>query len=1715
MCLEIAIPILFVVGIIGIWAAVGNSTYSAKQFVNYTKPLPNITNFTRLMSCINSSTITVPTINRCPPVLPPGSYCTTPQMGVPLPMCFLAPPFLTIGFYGDFENYRDVISLDDYLIMRWAVFAAGIVDLNRDDYFTTLRQFGVLGQFRFAPDTAETRGLVAHLNRTSALFPYVYGGIWSTEQQLTDYVVTVNAERNGGGTMAMIVVNKMNVNAFDVKLRFNASLQYWTSEVALQFYSGGLGNTPLFPQTYFPCGFLTVQKAVNDYYVEFVLNQTPVTKPTLAPMPYPSYTEWIFLQVGASQGYFSLFMVLSFLYPVSQLVKSIVKEKEARIREAMMIMGLGTGSFYVSWFITYAIQFGFTSIVSAVLMRLTFFPNNDFGAVFFLLFLFSLSTISLAGVLSTFFSKARVSALVSPIVYFILSIPLFLVDNMSVQVRGIFLLLSPSCVTEGFTLLAQHEQAGGMRAADVASARDDINMLTVLIMLGIDTILYALITLYLDAVFPSEWGTRRHPCFCILDPIRWCRSSGNTENAEDGRDPNGFFEPEDNNSNPIKVEFKGLRKVFERGDGEFVAVNNLHMHLRENEVTVLLGHNGAGKTTTINLVTGMLEIDEGDCIMYGTSVRKDLAAARRDIAFCPQHNILWPELTCIQHLRFYAGLKGVTGDACDAAIDEMLKAVDLYELRNNYATQLSGGQMRKLSVAIAFVGGSRFVILDEPTAGMDVAARRHTWDLIKRMAPGRCILLTTHFMDEADLLGDKISIMSKGCLKTEGTSGFLKQQFSVGYTLNLSVDKGANTDPARDMIMQTVPHAKQLPTGGEEVAFRVPMSAAKDFPAILGYLEDHGEEQGIRGFGVNVTTLEDVFIRIAHEEETGSPASTLSATSRGGHGFDDHPSNKSHAPNDTTVVPMGEASGGRHWTTRATDEERSLGRQLTAVCMKRFHNIKRDRRTQCLQILMPVGCILLSMLLLLIEIVPIQPELIMNAGMYESAGIKNQDVILSNCPFTNANLHPLYTPVVVNTPNASATSQYLLDNFQRHGNDRFLALHCDDAPSQSTLIMTNYSAYHAMAEGVHLYYQGAIRSRNATLATVPFVLRNHPMPWTDRESALISAIRTFLVGIVILIPFTFIPSTFVGWVVKEKECKAKHLQFVSGLNFFVYWLGNLIFDTLSFLVTEFLVIIIFLAFSRAEYIGSGETFGATFLLFLFYGLSGAAMSYVLAFFFQEHSGAQNVVMMGNFICGFLLVFMVFMFQLFDSTKRAGEVLSFIFRLVPSFCLGDGIINLASLDFARAFGVTDSPFEWKRAGYDILYMAIEFPVFFCIAMLLDHPARQRNEQMLLHDPSVIPPPIEDEDEDVKAERRRIEEPEAGQNPCLQWESNAVPAYASDPHGPDSVDDVVVVRHLNKKYSTGKVAVRNLSLGVKRGEVFGFLGTNGAGKTTSISILCGEQLPTHGYGFVAGYDVVQDALKAQQHIGYCPQFDALLELLTAKEHLQLYAGLRGVPSNVTDMICDELIEVCGLTEHKDTLAGSMSGGNKRKLSVAISLIGGPSVVFLDEPSAGMDPVARRGLWEVIDDIARHSSVVLTTHHLEEVEALAHRVAIMVDGRLMCIGDKTHLKNKYGDGFEMHVRVQDAAHAEAFEAFVAERFPTAEQHECRNHRYTYAVPSSSIKLSQLFALLEEKSEELGISNYSVSDTSIESVFLRISAGAEADANEVAHNADAAQMH
>lgn len=339
--------------------------------------------------------------------------------------------------------------------------------------------------------------------------------------------------------------------------------------------------------------------------------------------------------------------------------------------------------------------------------------------------------------------------------------------------------------------------------------------------------------------------------------------------------------------------------------------------------------------------------------------------------------------------------------------------------------------------------------------------------------------------------------------------------------------------------------------------------------------------------------------------------------------------------------------------------------------------------------------------------------------------------------------------------------------------------------------------------------------------------------------------------------------------------------------------------------------------------------------------------------------------------------------------------------------------------------------------------------------------------------------------------------------------------------NSPGDALRVLHLSKAFSRNQPVVSDLTFGVQSSESFALLGPNGAGKTTTISLIRGHLKPTATPTaqtsdiLIDGHSLTHNRSSALLSQGVCPQFDAI-DMLTVTQHLQLYARAAGIPRRSINSTVTYILQAVGLTPYARRLAATLSGGNKRKLSLAIAVVGNPKVLLLDEPSSGMDAVSKRIMWRALGAVkrlgqGRSMAMVITSHSMEEVSALSDRVAIMKK-HMLAVGEKGDLIRRFGDRYHVHVMLRgDVVGNEAAEqrvrSWIEGNVPGAViEREMLHGQLRFWVPrrksdggggaatATGSGLVGVFSLLEANKEALGIEYYSVVQTNLEDVFLNV---------------------
>ncbi|ORX78938.1 P-loop containing nucleoside triphosphate hydrolase protein [Basidiobolus meristosporus CBS 931.73] len=1218
----------------------------------------------------------------------------------------------------------------------------------------------------------------------------------------------------------------------------------------------------------------------------------------------------------------------------------------------------------------------------------------------------------------------------------------------------------------------------GLEARDLSeSLENNFSLLGAYIMLIFDTLLYLVLAWYLSQIIPSEYGTPKP----ILFPFKasyWRGTSSETAdlhyhpNDQEGLDY--LVEPAPNNLK-AGLSLRNLTKVYENSQTR--AVDRLSIDMYESQVVSFLGHNGCGKSTTISMLTGLIPITSGDAIIDGYSVRNNLKQVRQRLGVCPQHDILWDKLTVRQTLALYAGLKGVERSKIPADVQKFITQTGLLEKADSYVQTLSGGQKRKLSVAIAFIGDSKVVFLDEPTSGMDPYSRRSAWDVINHNRAGRIIVLTTHFMDEADLLGDRIAIMCYGKLQCVGSSLFLKANYGAGYTLTLvrtnEVPQTSNTE-ILTRIQRIIPDAVSTSDSGGEIVVVIPSKSNGDIPTLLRYLKSNGKAMGIADYGISGASLQDVFLRIMNQNnspEKGvySISSDFTMLNDSGDLYE------MQAPEELKrATPPSMIKGSTNFF-----------QQWRAVFIKRAMISRRRWVMALAPIVIPLVLCGIGTLIITKEQYSCSPKdastkklSFLPTDLTYSSFIRQADRGNATLPVilggelvqqvdSTISFETLATPgdlqAYIERKRPDLLGGVMMNSNAQPGKLSSYTIAYDITKDMSPLAMVNLAN--------NMLINQLTKKTGYTIRAVyqPFPSKLSDKDWNP--VVLFSFLVIFMQIFYLTLPILLL--------VKENISRAKHQQKISGLSPMAYWLGNFTWDILPILINSA---------SLAAIFASGTiywtvSFFQTFLFLFIFGCSLTMVTYLFSSRFSTTNGGLNALLAfhGLTVFFYLSAYLPLYFETADAAKYINYAAFPLFPSTPGYysllvMMNGFMLQCAQnpqLDPSRTWDIT-------LLGYPLFVMIAQTVVYFLLTILKENwktiRASYVKQKKHDHEDHTSGTTVSD---DVYNEQDRLN---SGSN-----------------------TDLVQLRHLRKEYPKNadkkiKVAVRDLSLGIRQGECFGLLGSNGAGKTTTLKILSGDVFPTSGECIVNGRSIRRNLSSVRKTLGVCPQFDVLINQLSVRQHFEFYCNIKGIPSSKAPTIVRWLLNHLNLIDHATKLPKQLSGGNRRKLSLGIAIIGAPSVLLLDEPSTGMDPLAKRFMWDVINGLTSEKSIILTTHSMEEADALCSRIGIMVAGQLCSLGSPQHLKNKHGKGYELEILVCSGGNPGHIISSIQQVFgqTTLLEQQCNRIRLEISYsptnnrPEQNFDLADVFEWMEQMRQQLGIDDYSISQTSLEQVFL-----------------------
>ncbi|KAF1553191.1 ATP-binding cassette sub-family A member 10, partial [Eudyptula minor] len=1454
------------------------------------------------------------------------------------------------------------------------------------------------------------------------------------------------------------------------KDNFSYHLRFPTENVAIPNENFGyidncynFSSRYCYSPSYWYKGFLSLQSSIDAAIIEVVANHS-VWEEMKSIAGVRMKSRSVISSITLEYSYFMITIVMCFSPFMYFLSMNVVREKK-KLKVLMKTMGLQDIAFWLSWSLLYAVYVMVLSCLLTALVMQDAFYLSSFPAVLLLFFLYGLACIHLVFMLCSLLRTSKLAGSVGFLITFLfgcLSLAV-LIENLPEPLKWFLGLFCPFAFNVGIAKVF-HLEKYGMGFSFSNLMEESYFLFSTYIMLVFDSVLYMLLAMYFDKVLPGKYGIPDPPFFC-LKPSYWVRSRrGSTREM-----PRTAVSPEEllnDDIEPVPPEFMGkeairlnnIKKAYKKKDKKTEALRGLSLNIYEGQITALLGHSGAGKTTLLNVLSGLTLPSEGSATIYNYKLSEigDREEIREMIGICPQFNTQFEVLTVKENLKTFAEIKGIKSKEVEREVQNILELLDISNIQDTQAEKLSGGQKRKLSIGIAMLGNPQVLFLDEPTAGLDPLSRHQVWSLLKEHRAGRVILFSTQFMDEADILADRKAFISHGRLKCVGSSLFLKKKWGIGYHLRIHVSESCDLENVTSLVKRYIPNVIFSGHSQYELRYKLPLENVKKFPDLFSGL-DSCSDQGIINYGVSMTTLEDVFLRLEEEATVDQEDERV---------LGEEWAEAGRCPDETEPGSLLLSDTGK-----AAVSGLALWRQQVSA-MAWVHFLKLKSSVKNLRSILLLYVVFLLPLVLQLSLVAAWQSASvweLSSARYflplgKRAHLDTTSLLVHNN--TGAGIEDFIHTLESQDLTVEITSEEnITEELKHNGAIKVVSiLFSCSLKSYRFTVLCHMEAINCFPVLVNVISNTLLRALNST---VHIRIWSHPFFSVNDLQFWDYFVSFYLVYMLLLFP-GFPPHFAMGYM-QDYKVGARAQLWISGLFPSAYWCGQALVDIpLCWLL---LFSMFGLQFTMSNKIS--WSIDSLFLLIMGtfgYGISIILFIYLISFVFRK-----------GWNCDFWSFILIVVSIWLDNVLRVMDFLTgirvslYILSLsIPMYPLLGVMINCQQVSKdAENFAVTPRN--------DVL-IAVFAPYIHsvCFIFLLRYLEIKYGRAVLRKDPIFRISPrresshqhleeLEEEDEDVKAERAAVR--------------NAIAAPSQEEKS------VIIVSNLCKEYEIKqagsffkkkkKMATRNVSFCVKKGEVLGLLGPNGAGKSTTIKMITGETTLTAGQVLMKKGDGATSHL--QDHVpaflGYCPQEDPLWPDLTVHEHLQVYAAVKGVCKEDAAAAVNRIVNALQLQDYLKKKARKLSAGITRKLCFAMCVLGNPAVLLLDEPSTGMDPNGQHCVWKMIRAAlkTKETGAILTTHYMEEAEAVCDRVAIMVSGQLRCIGSIQYLKNKFGKGYLLEIKVMDAERTDLLHAEILRIFPSAARQERFPSFLVYKVPmEDALPLSQSFSKLEEVSSE-----------------------------------------
>uniref|UniRef100_A0A674KC10 ATP binding cassette subfamily A member 10 n=1 Tax=Terrapene triunguis TaxID=2587831 RepID=A0A674KC10_9SAUR len=1379
-------------------------------------------------------------------------------------------------------------------------------------------------------------------------------------------------------------------------------------------------------------GFVPLQANIDAAIIQIALNHSVMEElrsVTAVQMRLPP------IRVGQGINYDFLVVCTAVAFsPLIYFMSLNVAKERRKFKELMKMMALQDLAFWFSWGLLYAGYILIVAILLTLIMKSDeFIYHTSHSVMFFLFYLYGISLMSLAFLLSSLLKKPKLTGIVGFL--FILSFGSLglavLYNHVTEPLEWALGLFSPFAFTAGFD-----EKFIWVDFSDFLE--DSFPMLAIFFLLAFDALLYLMLAIYFDKVLPDKYGMHHSRLF-FLKPSYWFKKRKSCVNNdildhEEYSDQvfNDHVEqvpPEFRGKEAIRYGINNIKKTYKDKDKTVNALRGLLLNVYEGQITALLGHSGAGKSTLLNILSGLCPPSEGSAMIYKYKVSEmeDLEEIRKIIGVCPQFNIQFEVLTVKENLRIFAKIKGIRLKEVEQEVQKVLTMLKIKDIQDCQASNLSGGQKRKLTLGIAILGDPQVLILDEPTAGLDLSSRYHVWSLLKEHKANRVTLFSTQLTDEADIVADRKAFISHGRLKCVGSSLFLKRKWGIGYHLSLHINDSCDSAKMTSLVQQHIPNSKLSGQSHEELIYMLPFENVDKFPELFCDLDTHACQE-ILSYGISMTTLADVFLTL--EEEAAIDEADYGVFSE----EQAEEERDAFSPDELEQSLLSLSDTGKA-TVRGTALWRQ---QVCALARIRFLKLKHESQTFRLLV---CGLLILPCLI---------SKILIGGG-----------------------------PVAL-TRKVSPQMYFLQPGQQRYRTRHTSLLVLNDTGEKNGIKNVNVGIYNTVhSKCPHFRFSMMCHAKRINCFPVLMNIISNALLRTLNSTRHIQVSTRMLP----MVSSGFAPH-FAMSSIGDYKIKAHSQLWTSGMLPSAYWCGQALVDiplccVLLFTMTGIMFLISYQAsltpgllalplvnFLLINYVVSMFGYAASIVL----------LTYVISFAFRKRKSYSDL-------------WVSFVLNGIYYITHVDFITTILTALIPIYTLA-GCITI----IVQVFAVDVNGFR----HFTHCLLLVFQPYLHCIIFIFilrclewkygrkttreDPIFRISPRKEMFHQ---NPEESEGEDEDVQAERMKARSVMTCQN--------------------QEERPILSVNSLRKEYKDKKassifkkrkkVATKNVSFCVKKGEVFGLLGPNGAGKSTTLKVIIGDTSLTAGQVVMKGADAAasQPEEDTTDFLGYCPQENPLWPNLTVQEHLEVYAAVKGMRKEDAAVTIKRVVNALKLQEHLQKPAKKLPAGISRKVCFALSMLGKPTLVLLDELSTGMDPMGQHHVWTAVRAALKNKKqgVILTTHYMKEAEALCDRVAIMVSGKLRCIGSIQYLKNKFGKGYLLEIKVKDPEQVDLIHAEIIQIFPLAARQERYSSLMVYKIPMENVQsLSQAFFNLEAAKRTFDLEEYSLSQSTLEQV-------------------------